>query len=176
MRWLIRLGAGTLAAVLVVFGVGAALPVAHSAQVSREVSGSPDEVWAVLNDVEEYPTWRSDVARVTRVAADVTRADGSAGSRAWREEGSAGPLTLEVTESDPPRRLVTRIVDQGLPFGGRWTYELEPTGSGTRVLITEDGEIYNPAFRFMARFVFGYRATMETYLSDLHARMAGGAR
>ena len=33
--------------------------------------------------------------------------------------------------------------------------------------ITENGEIYNPFFRFMARFVFGYTATMETYLKAL---------
>jgi hypothetical protein len=69
--------------------------------------------------------------------------------------------------------MVTRIADQGLPFGGRWTYELAPSNAGTRVVITEDGEIYNPIFRFMARFVFGYAGTLETYLSQLQARMGG---
>ncbi len=33
--------------------------------------------------------------------------------------------------------------------------------------ITERGEIYNPIFRVFARFVFGYTATMETYLKQL---------
>ena len=47
-------------------------------------------------------------------------------------------------------------------------------GEGTRVTLTENGEIYNPVFRFMARFVFGYDGTMRTYLDGLEARMAGG--
>ena len=33
--------------------------------------------------------------------------------------------------------------------------------------ITEDGEIYNVIFRFVARFFFGYTASIEGYLRDL---------
>ncbi len=33
--------------------------------------------------------------------------------------------------------------------------------------ITERGEIRSAFFRFMARFIFGYTSTMETYLRDL---------
>jgi hypothetical protein len=36
--------------------------------------------------------------------------------------------------------------------------------------ITEDGEIRNPIFRFVARFFLGYTATMEAYLRDLGRR------
>ena len=39
-----------------------------------------------------------------------------------------------------------------------------------RVTLTEAGEIYNPIFRFMARFVFGYSGTIEAYLKALHAK------
>jgi hypothetical protein len=39
--------------------------------------------------------------------------------------------------------------------------------SPTRVTITEDGKIYNPFFRFMARFAFGYAPSLETYFEDL---------
>jgi hypothetical protein len=80
-------------------------------------------------------------------------------------------MTLEVTELDPPRRMVTRIADEGLPFGGTWTYELELAAGWTCVTLTEDGEIYNPFFRFVARFILGYDATMRTYLDGLEARM-----
>jgi hypothetical protein len=37
----------------------------------------------------------------------------------------------------------------------------------TAVRITENGEVGNPVFRFMARFVFGYTATIDTYLIAL---------
>ena len=68
------------------------------------------------------------------------------------------------------RRLVTRIADTGLPFGGQWTYELVPDGEGTRLTITEDGEVYNPLFRFVSRFVMGHTATIERYLDDVEKR------
>jgi hypothetical protein len=40
--------------------------------------------------------------------------------------------------------------------------------------ITEDGEVYNPLFRFMARFIFGYEATIGSYMSALEKRFARG--
>jgi hypothetical protein len=41
----------------------------------------------------------------------------------------------------------------------------------TRVTIVEDGKIYNPFFRFMAHYVFGYTQTMQSYLRDLGAHV-----
>jgi hypothetical protein len=35
------------------------------------------------------------------------------------------------------------------------------------VRITEEGEVYNPVFRFISRFVIGQTRTIETYLRDL---------
>lgn len=77
---------------------------------------------------------------------------------------------FEIVERAPPGRLVTRVAD-GLPYGGTWTFELAPEGGGTRLTITERGEVHNPIFRVLARFVFGYAATMEAYLEDLAARL-----
>jgi hypothetical protein len=67
----------------------------------------------------------------------------------------------------PARRLVTRIADHNLPYGGTWTYELTPDGSGTRLTITENGEVYNPIFRFVSRFIMGHTASMESVLRAL---------
>ena len=60
-----------------------------------------------------------------------------------------------------------RIADPDLPFGGTWTYELKPDGGGTQLVITERGEVYNPIFRFMSRFVFSHTATMERFVASL---------
>jgi hypothetical protein len=68
---------------------------------------------------------------------------------------------------DPPRRLIGRIADPSLPFGGSWTYDVVREGAGSRVMITEDGVVRNPVFRFMSRFVFGHHATQEAYLRAL---------
>ena len=68
-------------------------------------------------------------------------------------------------------KLVTEIADAHLPFGGTWTYEFAPTATGTTLRITERGEVKNVIFRFVARFVLGHTATMETYLRDLGRRV-----
>jgi hypothetical protein len=79
---------------------------------------------------------------------------------------SASPA-YEVVESTPPQRLVVRIADPDLPFGGTWTYELTSQGTGTGLVITERGEVYNPIVRFVARFVFSHIATIRKYLAAL---------
>jgi len=46
-----------------------------------------------------------------------------------------------------------------------------PSGSGTRVRITEHGEVYNPVFRVLSRFVFGHTATLEEFLGNLERKL-----
>lgn len=64
-------------------------------------------------------------------------------------------------------RLGCEINTANLPYSGSWTYLLERSGGGTVVRITEDGEVYNPVFRFMSRFVLGQTRTMDAYLRAL---------
>ena len=94
------------------------------------------------------------------------------GRRCWVEEGRSGKMTFVVEETDTPRRLVTRIADPDLPFGGVWTYDITGVSGGSRLSITEDGEIYNPIFRFVARFIMGYEGTMRSYLEALDRKFA----
>ena len=74
----------------------------------------------------------------------------------------------------PPRPFVARIADPDLPFGGTWTYEIAPAAGGSRVKKTEDGEIYKPQFRFVARFILGYEGTIASYLAALEKRFPAG--
>jgi uncharacterized protein YndB with AHSA1/START domain len=156
---------GVVLAIGVVVCVGLLLPEDHHATVSRVVRASPEEVWAAITGVEAFPAWRPEVKEVRRL-------EDRGGLPAWVERGPGGSMTLQVTELDAPRRLVTRIADQGIPFGGTWTYEVDPGDGGTRVRITEDGEIYNPVFRFVSRFVLGYDGTILAYLDALERRVS----
>jgi hypothetical protein len=88
----------------------------------------------------------------------------------WRETDSSGAIAYERVETIAPRRIVNRIADPKLPFGGSWTYEVAPSGDGTELTITENGEVYNPLFRFVSRFIMGHSATIEKYQHDLAAR------
>jgi hypothetical protein len=157
-------GLGALAALAL--AVGFLLPVRHTATVSRTVAGSADEVWATITNVEEFATWRTDIERAVPL-------EPIEGWPAWREEGPSGTLTFAMTAAEPGRRLSTRIVDEGLPFGGSWTYVLEPATGGTLVTITEDGFVTNPVYRLVSRFFIGHESAMNTYLDALEARMRG---
>jgi hypothetical protein len=83
----------------------------------------------------------------------------------------AGPqeYPLRVERDEPPSLVVTRIVGDKLPFGGTWTYRILPAPGGSELTITEDGEVFNPIFRFMSRFVFGHSATIDAFLGSLKA-------
>ncbi len=164
LKWLVWAFGVVVGLIAVVIAVGYALPVAHTASVESVVPGSVDEVWLAITDVEAMPSWRPGVDRTDRLPD-------RAGLPVWTESGPTGSMTLQVLELDRPRRMVTRIADEDLPFGGTWTYELEAVEGGTRVRLTEDGEIYSPFFRFVSRFILGYDATMRAYLMGLESRM-----
>jgi uncharacterized protein YndB with AHSA1/START domain len=142
--------------------IGAMLPQNHVSSRAATYRHSPAEIWRVITDPPGFPAWRNDVKQV-EILAPVE------GRPSWRETDSHGNgISYEIVESDPPRRLGTRIVGQNLPFGGTWTYELTAeSNGGTLLRITENGEIYNPVFRFVARFFLGYTGTQEQYLRAL---------
>jgi hypothetical protein len=89
----------------------------------------------------------------------------------FREVGSQGAITYRVEAMEPPSRLVTRIADPSLPFGGTWTFEIRRQGSDTELTITEDGEVYNPIFRFMSKVIVSPTATIEKYQENLKKRV-----
>jgi uncharacterized protein YndB with AHSA1/START domain len=161
MKWLLIAGAVVAALVIVVAIVGTLLPRDHVAIVRARIAGTPDTVWHAIADVANHPTWRTGVKRVElREPID--------GKTAWREHSSHGSLLMVADHSEPPRRFVTRIADDKLPFGGTWEFVVEPTdGDGSTVTVTERGSVYNPVFRFMSRVLFGHTATIETYLRSL---------
>src|SRR4051812_19066446 len=167
IRWLLILVAVVVVLVLGVLIVGWSLPVKHRASRSVHLAASPHAVFAIVTDVAGFPRWRSGIARVEVLAS----ADGGAVTR-FREHSGDGALTYDIVERVPDRRMVTRIADTGLPFGGQWTYEIEPDGSGTRLTLTEDGEVYNPVFRFVSRFVMGHTASIDRYLGDVGRALA----
>jgi uncharacterized protein YndB with AHSA1/START domain len=163
---LIILGvAGVLVlAVVAVVLVGARLPRDHSVTRSVRLRQHPDAVWALITDVDAYPDWRPGVKSVERLS----EVDGAGG---WRETRRDGAITFQVRESVPGERLVVRIADTGLPFGGAWTHVVAPADEGGSTLtVTEDGEVYNPVFRFVSRFVIGHTRTIDRYLEAVATR------
>lgn len=148
---------------VVITAMGFSLPIQHTATRSVTLHASPQQVWEIISGP---PTWRPDVVRYEELPPQD-------GHRMWIEYGKGGSkMTYEVVESDRPQKLVTRIADPHLPFGGTWTYAIQPNADGGSTLtITEDGEVYNPIFRFISRYIMGYTETMDRYLAALQTRL-----
>ena len=165
MRIIVLLLAVVVGLGLIVVVTGYLLPVQHVATVATHVPATPEEVWDVVTDVAAYPKWRGDVTSVALLPSD-------SGRVAWREHGTNGSISYAIEQAERPRRLVTRITDSSLSFGGAWEYLITPdsTGKGSRVQIREQGEVYNPVFRFVSRFIMGHTATASAFLKSLGAR------
>ena len=162
MKWLlvaVAVVAGSVAAVAL---VGALLPKAHVASRSARFSQPPETLWAMITGP---PDWRPELKSFEALPP-------SEGRRRWRETDRHGQaITYEEVESISPRHLVARIADTNLAFGGGWTYDIAPVSRGCILTITENGEVYNPIFRFVSRFVVGHTATIDAYLKALRTKL-----
>jgi len=157
---------GVVAALLVVIVVvGYVLPVKHRAQVTATIAAPPEQVYALITNVAAFPGWRTGVRSVEILPSPD-------GRRHWREVSKNGTIPYVVESENPPMGLVGRIDSRSLPFGGTWTYEVQRDVDGrSRLQITEDGEIYNPIFRFVRRFFIGYEGTLRQYVSDVERKV-----
>lgn len=154
-----------VATVVMIYVAGRSLPVAHVAARSERFDAPRDTVWRIITDVGAYASWRKDITSVD-VLPSVN------GLPSWREVAGRDRVEYVAQEMVEPERFVVRIATTGLPYGGVWRYELFTDEGGTRLLITEEGEVYNPIFRFMMKYVFGETSTIEKYLAALGRRLA----
>lgn len=164
MKWFLIVAGALVLLVALLFVVGTFLPREHRATSRATFRARADTLFKLLADVEAYPAWRPDVKSVRRL-------EPQDGKPAFVEESKHGTVRYVVEASEPPARLVTRVDDDTLPYGGTWTFALTPSGTGTTLAITEDGFVDPALFRVLARFVFGHHATMEQVLADLARKL-----
>lgn len=155
--------AALFAVVVVSLVIGVMLPRQHQATREITLNRSPQQIYMVARDFASSPAWRRNIARVEMF-------DPVDGRVRFREHSKDGSITYEIVEEVANEKLVTRIIDRNLGYSGSWTYRFAPAQNGTRVSITEDGDVSNILFRFMSRFVFGHTSTMDAYLRALGAR------
>jgi len=150
--------AGIVVLILAVFAIGSALPIRHVVTRRSRFRATPEQLFARIAGDQ---SWRPAVTRY-----EVLPSQG--GHELVRETTRDGEsITYELMERRAPLHLKRRIASENLPYSGSWEFALQPEGEMTVVRITEDGEVKNPIFRFMSRFVFGQRSTMEKYLRAL---------
>jgi len=106
----------------------------RTGRVEAEVPASPEQVWAVLADVTRVGEWSHecrtaqwlDGAREAAVGARFRGANKARFAR-WSK-----PCT--ITELEPSRRLVYRTNGGIMGDATEWTFALEATGDGCRVV------------------------------------------
>ena len=166
MKWVIGVVVILVSLIALVAIVGVLLPKSHVVSRSMSFKQSPEEVWRVISDYAGQAKWRQDLKTIEVLPEK----NGHALIREIDKSGDA--ITYETIESAPPKKLVRRIADENLPFGGTWTFAIKPSGQGSMLTLTENGEVYNPIFRFVSRFVMGHTANIDGYLEGLQKELS----
>lgn len=144
---------------------GATTPRQHVAMEIAELGAAPEVVYAAVRDVAAAPAWRSDLDRVEILPDSGERP-------VYREIGDDGATTYEITEDIPNERLVTEIAEPGRSFTGRWVFQFAAReDGGTRLTVTEVGDVPNPVLRFFASTIFGFDAGIRQYIGDLRTHL-----
>jgi uncharacterized protein YndB with AHSA1/START domain len=165
MKWVMFALGGIVVLIALAAGIGMMLPKGHVAVHELRLAQPPESVWAVVTDFAKQPEWSALVESSERIA-DIN------GHPAWRENFGGFTADMETAEWEPPRRLVRVVHAQNAGFRGSWTWELAPEETGTRLVITERGEVDNPIFRLMGKLM-DQSATARKYGEALQRRLAG---
>lgn len=105
-----------------------------TAERTRPIHATPDEVWAVIGDVTRMPEWSEELESVEILAGDGRsagsrfRGNNGSGNRSWSME-----CVIDVYDDGRALEFHTQNA-KGEPRT-RWWYRLEPTDDGT--LVTE---------------------------------------
>src|SRR5262245_2433753 len=127
----------------------------------------PPAVWRLLTDHASGPQWLLAFGTVVR-QADI------AGHEVWThispdQSFSATVMTVSATPEKRYERLLLRDNQpRSQSWDGRWVYELEPEGRGTRLRITEYGWTDGFTFFIAQRVLTNPDAFLKHY-----ARMMG---
>jgi uncharacterized protein YndB with AHSA1/START domain len=164
---------------LVAFGIAAASVICAMAFMRRDhkvelvvtfAKSPPAAVWRLLTDHAAEPQWLPAFGTVVR-EADV------GGHEVWTHASPdrAFTFTVMTVSSIPERRYERLLLREHQPrsqsWDGRWIYELEPLGNGTRLRITEYGWTDGFPFFIMQRVIGSPDAFLKYYAERIGRRL-----
>ena len=97
---------------------------------SVHIDAPPEAIFDYVSDFTRHPEWAHEKIEIESVEGTGP----GAGARYQTIVHFMGtvPGEINVVESEPPRRLVYKCGDKASRY--RWTFELQPEGSGTKVM------------------------------------------
>ena len=129
-------------------------------QAQIDTNAPVPKVWALISDFNRMPQW-SPQCRLMRALGPVRQ--GTRTINLNRRNFLFWPTTSTVTEVIPEKKLAFRVNTNGTI----WSYELEPTEQGTRVVETRHAENgVRPAANFTVQTLFGGVPNFERELVE----------
>ncbi len=188
MKWILIAMVVSMVLIGVVVLAGGLLPREHRVSQSAVVAAPPARAFALLADVAGAASWQGDVYEIVPVASAETVSMEPAASveptepmastapaaqtEQFREIGKRGAQRVQLISAKSPAELTIARRGGGVAFRGTWHYRLQPVDEGTRITVTERGEIPNPVFRLLSRVIVGRDRALDAQLTALKAHFA----
>ena len=112
-------------------------------QAQIDINAPVSKVWALVSDLSRMPQW-SPQCRLMKAFGPVRQ--GARTINVNRRNRMFWPTTSVVTEVIPEKKLAFRVNQNNTI----WSYELEPTDIGTRLVETRHAENGTTAFSNMS--------------------------
>ncbi|ONM47679.1 SRPBCC family protein [Nocardia donostiensis] len=100
-------------------------------EVSIEIAASPERVWAVVSDLKRMPEFSPQCVRMLPLGTPKT---GTWTININRDGKKFWPTTARIVRYEPNQAFAFRINENR----SVWSYTLEPTASGTRLIERRD--------------------------------------
>lgn len=139
MKWILWVFLVLVGVLILITLVGWLLPKAHTVTREARFKQPPEVIWKTITDIDAMPAWRQGLKSVKRLPDQN-------GLPAWVETSDSGTIPYETVLSEQPAKLIVRIADPKLPFGGTWTYEITPAAGGSALHICEYAKSIIPSF------------------------------
>jgi uncharacterized membrane protein len=110
---------------------------------SVEISRSPEDVFAYLDDLSRHGEWQESIVSV-RVDTDGPTRVGSRATETRRIGNRDQTVSYEMTEHDPPRTFAFRGIDGPIRPVGKGT--IEPVGDGSSSRLTLEFDLTGHGF------------------------------
>ena len=116
-------------------------PNSYHVERSATIQAPPDRIFNLINDFHNWPKWSPWEKLDPAMKKDMGGPPAGIGSYyGWEGNSKAGKGRMEITESDPPRRVKLDLnFIKPIKSNNVTTFDLEPKDSGTNVHWTMDG-------------------------------------
>ena len=129
-------------------------------QTQIDIDAPLDKVWELITDTRRMPEW-SPQCRKMKTLGPLRQ--GTRTLNVNRRKRLYWTTTSTITEVIPQRKFAFRVNTNNTI----WSYELEPTATGTRVVESRHAENgVKPASNFLVNMLFGGVPSFEDELVD----------